>query len=52
MDSQWYKDALIYELDVRSFYDSDHDGTGDFRGLAAKLDYLQELGVTALVVGP
>jgi maltose alpha-D-glucosyltransferase/alpha-amylase len=51
MDSQWYKDALIYEVDIRSFHDSDHDGIGDFRGLADKLDYLQDLGVTALVVG-
>jgi maltose alpha-D-glucosyltransferase/alpha-amylase len=52
MDSQWYKDAVLYELDVRSFCDSDRDGVGDFPGLTDKLDYLQELGVTALVLGP
>jgi len=51
MGSQWYKDAVLYELDVRSFYDSDRDGIGDFAGLTDKLDYLQELGVTALVLG-
>src|SRR6266851_4008598 len=51
MNSQWYKDAVLYELDVRSFYDSDGDGIGDVAGLADKLDYLQDLGVTALVLG-
>lgn len=51
MDSQWYKDAVLYEVDVRSFCDCDRDGVGDFRGLTDKLDYLQELGVTALVLG-
>ncbi|HEY1465807.1 MAG TPA: maltose alpha-D-glucosyltransferase [Acidimicrobiales bacterium] len=48
----WYKDAVIYELHVRSFRDSDGDGVGDFRGLIEKLDYLQELGVTALWLLP
>ena len=43
----WYKDAIIYELHVRAFHDSDGDGIGDFRGLTEKLDYLQDLGVTA-----
>jgi maltose alpha-D-glucosyltransferase/alpha-amylase len=52
MDSYWYKDAVIYELDIRSFYDSNGDGVGDFAGLIDKLYYLQELGVTALVLGP
>ena len=52
MDSQWYKDAVLYELDVRSFYDSNGDGVGDFAGLIDKLHYLRELGVTALVLGP
>ena len=51
-DPQWYKDAVIYELHVRSFFDSDADGTGDFRGLKEKLDYLQDLGVTALWLLP
>jgi maltose alpha-D-glucosyltransferase/alpha-amylase len=49
----WYKDAIIYEVHVRSFYDSeDDDGVGDFRGLTHKLDYLQNLGVTALWLLP
>ena len=48
----WYKDAIIYELRVRSFFDSNGDGIGDFRGLAPKLDYLQDLGVTALWLLP
>ncbi len=48
----WYKDAIIYELHVRAFYDSDADGVGDFRGLTQKLDYLQDLGVTALWLLP
>jgi maltose alpha-D-glucosyltransferase/alpha-amylase len=48
----WYKDAVIYELHVRSFQDSDGDGAGDFRGLTDKLDYLQDLGVTALWLLP
>src|ERR1700761_5309134 len=47
-DPEWYKDAVIYELRVRSFYDSNGDGIGDLRGLVSKLDYLQDLGVTAL----
>ena len=38
-DPLWYKDAIIYELHVRAFYDSDGDGVGDFRGLTEKLDY-------------
>jgi maltose alpha-D-glucosyltransferase/alpha-amylase len=48
----WYKDAVIYELHVRAFADSDGDGRGDFRGLAAHLDYLHQLGVTALWLLP
>ncbi len=51
-DSFWYKDAIIYELHVKSFYDSNGDGVGDFRGLIQKLDYLQELGITALWLLP
>jgi maltose alpha-D-glucosyltransferase / alpha-amylase len=49
---QWYKDALIYELHVRAFHDTDGDGMGDFRGLTEKLDYVQDLGVTALWLLP
>jgi maltose alpha-D-glucosyltransferase / alpha-amylase len=51
-DPQWYKDAVIYELHVRSFHDSNGDGIGDFAGLTSKLDYLQDLGVTALWLLP
>src|SRR4051794_29428450 len=51
-DPQWYKDAIIYELRVRSFYDGNGDGIGDFQGLTSKLDYLQDLGVTAIWLLP
>src|SRR5438552_2488770 len=51
-DPLWYKDAIIYELHVRAFFDSNGDGIGDFRGLTEKLDYLQDLGVTALWLLP
>lgn len=48
----WFKDAVIYQLHVRSFFDSNGDGIGDFPGLTQKLDYLQDLGVTALWILP
>lgn len=48
----WYKDAVIYELHVRSFFDSNGDGMGDFKGLIAKLDYLRDLGVNAVWLLP
>jgi maltose alpha-D-glucosyltransferase/alpha-amylase len=48
----WYKTAVIYQLHVRSFLDSTGDGIGDFPGLTQKLDYLQDLGVTALWILP
>ena len=51
-DPLWYKDAIIYELHVKTFHDSNGDGIGDFRGLIEKLDYLQELGVTAIWLLP
>jgi maltose alpha-D-glucosyltransferase/alpha-amylase len=51
-DTLWYKDAVIYELHVRAFHDSNGDGVGDFCGLTAKLDYLQDLGVTAIWLLP
>jgi len=51
-DPLWYKDAVLYEVHVRAFFDSDGDGIGDFRGLAQKLDYLQDLGVTTLWLLP
>src|SRR4029450_7979601 len=52
VDPLWYKDAVIYELHVKTFCDSDGDGMGDFRGLMERLDYLQELGVTAIWLLP
>jgi maltose alpha-D-glucosyltransferase / alpha-amylase len=51
-DPWWYKDAIIYEVHVRAFLDANGDGIGDFRGLTLKLDYLQELGVTAVWLLP
>jgi len=51
-DPLWYKDAIIYQLHVKAFADSNNDGIGDFAGLTEKLDYLQELGVTALWLMP
>ena len=51
-DPQWYKDAIVYELHVRSFFDSNDDGIGDFPGLIQKLDHLEELGVTAIWLLP
>ncbi len=48
----WYKDAIIYEVHVRAFFDSNGDGIGDFPGLTSRLDYLQDLGVTALWLLP
>ncbi|MEP0891454.1 maltose alpha-D-glucosyltransferase [Leptolyngbya sp. PL-A3] len=51
-NSLWFKDAVIYEISVRAFADSNGDGIGDFRGLTERLDYLQELGVTALWILP
>ena len=40
----WYRDAVIYQVHVRGFFDSNDDGIGDFRGLSQKLDYIQSLG--------
>ena len=51
-DALWYKDAIIYQLHVKAFADSNHDGIGDFVGLMGKLDYLQDLGVTAIWLLP
>ncbi|MGM1056911.1 MAG: maltose alpha-D-glucosyltransferase [Bacteroidota bacterium] len=48
----WYKDAIIYELHIKAFYDSNGDGIGDFVGLMEKLDYLEGLGVTAIWLLP
>jgi len=51
-DPLWYKDAILYEVHARAFADSDEDGMGDFRGLTRNLDYLQDLGVTAIWLLP
>jgi maltose alpha-D-glucosyltransferase/alpha-amylase len=51
-DPTWYRDAVVYELHVRAFSDSDGDGIGDLRGLTRKLDYLQDLGITAIWLLP
>ena len=51
-DPLWYKDAIIYEVHVRAFFDSDGDGRGDFQGLTARLDYLRDLGITAIWLLP
>lgn len=48
----WYRDAIIYQVHIKAFADSDADGNGDFLGLISKLDYLQQLGVTAIWLLP
>ena len=48
----WYKDAIIYQLHVKSFFDSNNDGIGDFPGLISKLDYIADLGVNTLWLLP
>lgn len=52
MNELWYKDAIIYELHVRAFYDKNQDGIGDFKGLIEKLDYLEELGINTIWLLP
>jgi hypothetical protein len=51
-DTQWYRDAIIYQLHVKSFFDANDDGVGDFEGLTRKLDYIKDLGVSAIWVMP
>ncbi len=51
-ETLWFKDAIIYEVPVKSFADSNGDGTGDLQGLISKLDYLQDLGITAIWLLP
>jgi maltose alpha-D-glucosyltransferase/alpha-amylase len=51
-DPLWYKDAVIYQAHVKSFFDNNNDGIGDFQGLTQKLDYLQSLGVTCIWLLP
>ncbi|MFN3817845.1 maltose alpha-D-glucosyltransferase [Blastomonas sp.] len=51
-DLLWYKDAVIYQLHIKSFFDANNDGIGDFAGLIEKLDYIADLGVTAIWLLP
>jgi maltose alpha-D-glucosyltransferase/alpha-amylase len=51
-DPLWYKDAIIYQLHVKAFFDSDNDGMGDFKGLTQRLDYVKDLGVTVIWLMP
>lgn len=51
-DPEWYKDAIIYHLHVKAFKDSDNNGIGDFKGLTSRLEYIRELGVTAIWIMP
>ena len=51
-DLRWYRDAIIYQLHVKSFFDANNDGIGDFGGLTEKLDYIKDLGATAIWVMP
>ncbi|MEA3150716.1 MAG: maltose alpha-D-glucosyltransferase / alpha-amylase, partial [Gammaproteobacteria bacterium] len=51
-DPLWYKDAVIYQLNVKSFFDSNDDGIGDFRGLTSKLGYIRDLGVNTIWLMP
>ncbi|MEL6803938.1 MAG: alpha-amylase family glycosyl hydrolase, partial [Bacteroidota bacterium] len=48
----WFKDAIIYELNIKGFFDANNDGIGDFEGLCQQLDYIEELGVTAIWILP
>ena len=52
LDPHWYKDAIIYQLHVKAFFDSDNDGVGDFKGLKERLNYIKDLGATAVWVMP
>jgi maltose alpha-D-glucosyltransferase/alpha-amylase len=52
VDPLWYKDAIIYQLHVKSFFDSSNDGIGDFRGLLAKLDHIVQLGANTIWLLP
>lgn len=51
-ETDWYKDAIVYEAHIKTFFDSDKNGTGDIQGMIAKLDYLEALGITALWLLP
>src|SRR5690606_14610612 len=51
-DPHWYKDAVVYQLHVKAFSDSNGDGLGDFAGLTSKLDYIRDLGVNTIWLLP
>jgi maltose alpha-D-glucosyltransferase/alpha-amylase len=51
-DGLWYKDAIIYQIHIKSFFDSNNDGIGDFAGLISKLDYIADLGVNTIWLQP
>ena len=51
-DALWYKDAVIYQLHIKAFFDSNGDGIGDFAGLTQKLDYVESLGVNTIWLLP
>jgi len=51
-DAFWYKDAVVYQLHIKAFFDSNDDGFGDFRGLTSKLDYIRDLGVNTVWLLP
>ncbi|MGF1624759.1 MAG: maltose alpha-D-glucosyltransferase [Alphaproteobacteria bacterium] len=51
-EGEWYKDAVIYQLHIKAFQDSDNDGTGDFKGLLQRLDYIEDLGVDTIWLLP
>jgi maltose alpha-D-glucosyltransferase/alpha-amylase len=51
-DPLWYKDAVIYQVHIKSFFDANNDGIGDFAGLIEKLDYIADLGVNAIWLLP
>jgi maltose alpha-D-glucosyltransferase/alpha-amylase len=51
-DPLWYRDAVIYQLNVKAFFDSNDDGVGDFKGVTAKLDYVKDLGVNTIWLMP
>ena len=52
MKKQWWQEEVVYQIYPKSFYDSNHDGIGDLRGITEKLDYLENLGVTMLWICP
>ena len=51
-DPLWYRDAVIYQLNVKAFFDSNGDGVGDFQGVTSKLDYVRDLGVNTIWLMP